>query len=99
MTRGSAEKKGVSKLNRNDIVMLNIGSKATEAKVVAVRDSRVKLRLITSPVCTNIGDKVAIIQRVEQHKPRCHIAWGEITDGRTLHIEPCPTLEADSTNQ
>ncbi|XP_062005550.1 eukaryotic translation initiation factor 2 subunit gamma-like [Rosa rugosa] len=99
MTKGSADKKGLSKLSKNDIVMLNIGSKATEAKVVAVRESMVKLRLITSPVCTNIGDKVAISQRIEQHKPRYLIAWGEITAGRTLDIEPCPTLVADSTNQ
>ncbi|KAL6213523.1 hypothetical protein ACLB2K_012970 [Fragaria x ananassa] len=90
MTKGSAEKKGVSKLSKNDIVMLNIVSKATEARVVAVRTSMVKLLLITSPVCTNIGDKVAISQRVEKHKPRCLIAWGEITAGIPLDIEPCP---------
>ena len=90
MTKGKAEKKGVSKLSKNDIVMLNIGSKATEARVVDVRTSIVKLRLITSPVCTNIGDKVAISQRVEKHKPRCLIAWGEITAGIPLDIEPCP---------
>ncbi|XP_004292463.1 PREDICTED: eukaryotic translation initiation factor 2 subunit 3-like [Fragaria vesca subsp. vesca] len=90
MTKGKAEKKGVSKLSKNDIVMLNIGSKATEARVVDVRTSIVKLRLITSPVCTNIGDKVAISQRVEKQKPWCLIAWGEITSGIPLDIEPCP---------
>jgi hypothetical protein len=46
--------------------MVNIGSTATGAKVVAVKHDAAKLQL-TSPACTEIGEKVAMSRRIEKH--------------------------------
>lgn len=46
--------------------MVNIGSTATGAKVVAVRADAARLSL-TSPACTEIGEKVALSRRIEKH--------------------------------
>lgn len=44
----------------------NLGSTATGAKVVAVKADAAKL-VLTSPACTNIGEKVALSRRIEKH--------------------------------
>lgn len=63
----SGEKQGkVSKLQKSEVLMLNIGSMCTGAKVNAVKSDLAKLQL-TSPVCTRIGEKVALSRRVEKH--------------------------------
>jgi translation initiation factor 2 subunit 3 len=48
------------------IQMVNIGSTATGAKVVAVKADAARLSL-TSPACTEIGEKVALSRRIEKH--------------------------------
>lgn len=56
----------VAKLTKNEILMVNIGSTATGAKVIAVRADAAKLSL-TSPACTEIGEKIALSRRIEKH--------------------------------
>jgi translation initiation factor 2 subunit 3 len=56
----------VAKLAKNEVLMVNIGSTATGAKVVAVKADAAKL-VLTSPACTNIGEKVALSRRIEKH--------------------------------
>jgi translation initiation factor 2 subunit 3 len=56
----------VAKLAKNEVLMVNIGSTATGAKVVAVRADAAKL-VLTSPACTNTGEKVALSRRIEKH--------------------------------
>ena len=56
----------VAKLAKNEVLMVNIGSTATGAKVVAVKADVAKLQL-TSPACTEIGEKVALSRRIEKH--------------------------------
>lgn len=46
--------------------MVNIGSTATGAKVLGVKADAAKLSL-TSPACTEIGEKIAISRRIEKH--------------------------------
>jgi translation initiation factor 2 subunit 3 len=46
--------------------MVNIGSTATGAKVIAVRADAARLSL-TSPACTEIGEKVALSRRIDKH--------------------------------
>lgn len=54
-----AEKQGVANLRKNDILLVNIGSMATGAKVVAVKDNnKAKLQLTNDAVCTNVGDTI-----------------------------------------
>ena len=78
------EKKGkVSKLSKAEVLMLNIGSCCTGARVVAVKGDLAKLQL-TSPVCTKEGEKVALSRRVEKHWRL--IGWGSICAGVKLDL-------------
>lgn len=73
----------VSKLSRNEVLMLNIGSMCTGARVAAVRGDLAKLAL-TSPVCTKAEEKVALSRRVEKHWRL--IGWGQIQTGTPLKL-------------
>lgn len=56
----------VAKLSKNEVLMVNIGSTATGAKVVAAKADVAKLQL-TSPACTQEGEKIALSRRIEKH--------------------------------
>ncbi|KAI6684078.1 hypothetical protein NL676_029991 [Syzygium grande] len=88
-TKGSERQGKVSKLAKGEILMLNIGSMSTGARVVAVKNDLAKLQL-TSPVCTSKGEKIALSCRVEKHWHL--IGWGQIQAGMTLDIPPTPIL-------
>lgn len=78
--RTEGDKKGakVSKLSRNEVLMVNIGSLSTGGRVVAVKADLAKIAL-TTPVCTSIGEKIALSRRVEKHWRL--IGWGQIRNG------------------
>ncbi|KAJ4967482.1 hypothetical protein NE237_019331 [Protea cynaroides] len=86
-TKGTEKQGKVSKLTKGEILMLNIGSMSTGARVVAVKNDLAKLQL-TSPVCTSRGEKVALSRRVEKHWRL--IGWGQIQAGTTLDVPPSP---------
>ncbi|KAK8975237.1 hypothetical protein V6N11_046707 [Hibiscus sabdariffa] len=86
-TKGSERQGKVSKLTKGEILMLNIGSMSTGARVIAVKNDLAKLQL-TSPVCTSKGEKIALSRRVEKHWRL--IGWGQIQAGTTLEVPPCP---------
>ncbi|KAH7856520.1 hypothetical protein Vadar_002432 [Vaccinium darrowii] len=88
-TKGTEKQGKVSKLAKAEILMLNIGSMSTGARVVAVRNDLAKLQL-TSLVCTSRGEKIALSRRVEKHWRL--IGWGQIQTGITLEVPPCPIL-------
>lgn len=46
--------------------MVNIGSLSTGGRVVAVKADLAKV-LLTQPVCTETGEKIALSRRVEKH--------------------------------
>lgn len=46
--------------------MVNIGSLSTGGRVIAVKADLAKVGL-TNPVCTEIGEKIALSRRVEKH--------------------------------
>ncbi len=71
----------VAKLTKNEVLMVNIGSTATGAKVTAVKQDAAKL-VLTSPACTNVGEKVALSRRIEKHWRL--IGWATIASGVTL---------------
>ena len=52
-TQGSEKQGKVAKLSKGEVLMLNIGSMCTGARVVAVKADLAKLQL-TSPVCTKV---------------------------------------------
>lgn len=86
-TKGTEKQGKVTKLTKAEILMLNIGSMSTGARVIAVKTDLAKLQL-TSPVCTSKGEKIALSRRVEKHWRL--IGWGQIQAGTTLDIPPCP---------
>ncbi|CAI0389125.1 unnamed protein product [Linum tenue] len=88
-TKGSEKQGKVSKLVKGEILMLNIGSMSTGARVLAVKNDLAKLQL-TSPVCTSKGEKIALSRRVEKHWRL--IGWGMIQAGATLEVPPSPLL-------
>lgn len=56
----------VAKLAKNEVLMVNIGSNSTGAKVSALKSDAAKL-VLTQPACTKIGEKVALSRRIEKH--------------------------------
>ncbi|KAK1998594.1 initiation factor eIF2 gamma [Colletotrichum falcatum] len=84
----------VTKLIRNEVLMANIGSTATGATVIAIRNDAVKLRL-TSPACTSIGEKVALSRRIEKHWRL--IGWATIAAG--VIVEPSEPMGPSSSKE
>ncbi|KAL4523656.1 hypothetical protein Ndes2437A_g00241 [Nannochloris sp. 'desiccata'] len=82
-TSGEEKQGKVSKLSKNEVLMLNIGSMCTGARVIAVKHDLAKLQL-TSPVCTKEGEKIALSRRVEKHWRL--IGWGQIQKGLVLEL-------------
>lgn len=66
----------VAKLAKNEVLMVNIGSSATGAKVIGVKADVARLAL-TSPACTEEGEKIALSRRIEKHWRL--IGWATIT--------------------
>ena len=56
----------MQKLSKNEILMVNIGSLSNGGRVIAVKADLAKIGL-THPVCTEIGEKIALSRRVEKH--------------------------------
>lgn len=82
--RTEGEKKGtkVQKLSKGEVLMVNIGSLSTGGRVVAVKSDLAKISL-TAPVCTEVGEKIALSRRVEKHWRL--IGWGQIKRGVTIN--------------
>ena len=78
------EKQGkVKKLEKDEILMVNIGSTSTGGRIRAVRADLAKIAL-TAPVCTAEKEKIALSRRVDKHWRL--IGWGEINRG--VVVEP-----------
>jgi translation initiation factor 2 subunit 3 len=78
----------VQKLTKNEVLMVNIGSLSTGGRVSAVKADLAKITL-TQPVCTEVGEKIALSRRVENHWRL--IGWGQIRRGM-IYSRP-PTSE------
>ena len=53
-------------MSRSEVLMVNIGSLSTGGRVSAVKADLAKIAL-TQPVCTEVGEKIALSRRVEKH--------------------------------
>ncbi|XP_076924769.1 eukaryotic translation initiation factor 2 subunit gamma-like [Bidens hawaiensis] len=92
-TEGTEQQATISDLSKAEILMGNIGSMSTGARVLEVKNDKAKKSgvaklQLTSPVCTTKGEKIALSRRVERHWRL--IGWGTIRGGLTLEIPPCP---------
>lgn len=56
----------VSKLVKGELLLINIGSTSTGGRVLSVKADLAKIQL-TTPACTEIGEKVALSRRIEKH--------------------------------
>jgi len=74
----------VKKLATNEMLMVNIGSTAVGGRIVGLKPDQAKIEL-TQPVCTQVGDKVALSRRIEKHWRL--IGWGEIIKGTKFKLE------------
>lgn len=80
-TEGEAKSAKVQKLAKGEVLMVNIGSTSAGGKVHAVKADLAKI-ILTSPVCTEVGEKVALSRRVNKHWRL--IGWGQIRRGATV---------------
>ncbi|KAI8807282.1 P-loop containing nucleoside triphosphate hydrolase protein [Cladochytrium replicatum] len=71
----------VQKLQKNEVLMVNIGSTSTGGRVLSVKADLAKI-LLTSPACTEINEKIALSRRIDKHWRL--IGWGMIKRGSTL---------------
>ncbi|ETV87769.1 eukaryotic translation initiation factor 2 subunit 3 [Aphanomyces astaci] len=73
----------VEKLTKTEVLMINIGSTTSGAKILAMRADLAKI-VLTQPVCTQEGEKIALSRRIDKHWRL--IGWGEIRRGIKIHI-------------
>ena len=71
----------VTKLVKGEVLLINIGSTATGGRVLAVKNDLAKIQL-TTPACTEIGEKVALSRRVDKHWRL--VGWGSVMRGTQL---------------
>lgn len=77
------KKKGdkIKKLEKNEILMVNIGSTSTGARILHVKGDLAKV-VLTAPVCSSEGEKLALSRRVDKHWRL--IGWGKIRKGTKI---------------
>lgn len=80
-TEGDKKAAKVSKLTKNEILMVNIGSLSTGGRIVGCKSDLAKIAL-TNPVCTEEGEKIALSRRIDKHWRL--IGWGKIRRGVTI---------------
>ena len=55
----------MSNFTKNELLLINIGSTSTGGRVLTVKGDPANMQL-TSPACTEVGEKVALSQRIEK---------------------------------
>ena len=93
----------VTKLVKNELLLINIGSTSTGGRVLSVKGDLAKIQL-TSPACTEVDEKVALSRRIEKHwrlvgeclrcdhegllgKLTIHAGWGSVQRGTVLEVD------------
>ncbi|KAM5331889.1 eukaryotic translation initiation factor 2 subunit 3, Y-linked-like [Glossophaga mutica] len=85
---GDTKATKVQKLSKSEVLMVHIGSLSTGGRVCAVKAAFCKI-VLTNPVCTEVGLKIFLSQRVEKH---WHLTdWSQIRRGLTIK----PTVDGD----
>jgi translation initiation factor 2 subunit 3 len=86
-TQEGTKQAKVQKLTKTEVLMVNIGSTATGGKVIKVAEGDLNVARIalTQPVCTEVGEKIALSRRVDKHWRL--IGWGEIRKGSKVLVD------------
>ncbi|PKI85690.1 eukaryotic translation initiation factor 2 subunit gamma [Malassezia vespertilionis] len=74
----------VQKLAKNEVLMVNIGSTSTGGRVMSVKADLAKI-FLTSPACTEVGEKIALSRRIDKHWRL--VGWGSVRRGTQLDVE------------
>lgn len=74
----------VGKLTKNEVLMVNIGSTSTGGRVMSVKADLAKI-FLTSPACTEVGEKIALSRRIDKHWRL--VGWGTVRAGTTIDAE------------
>ena len=56
----------MQKLSKNEVLLVNIGSLSVGGRVLATKADMAKISF-TNPVCTEVGEKIALSRRVDKH--------------------------------
>jgi translation initiation factor 2 subunit 3 len=56
----------IQKLQKNEVLLLNIGSTSSGGRVISVKADLAKI-ILTTPACTEVGEKIALSRRIENH--------------------------------
>lgn len=83
-SQGDDDQVRVGKLTKGEILMVNIGSTSTGGRVTAVKQDLAKIALLY-PVCTKVGERIALSRRVERHWRL--IGWGKIQRGKVFELD------------
>lgn len=81
---GDKKQTKVQKLAKNEVLMVNIGSTSTGGRVMSVKADLAKI-FLTSPACTEIGEKIALSRRVDRHWRL--VGWGTVRAGTTVEVD------------
>jgi translation initiation factor 2 subunit 3 len=76
-----SKKAKVSKLAVGETLFINIGASQCGGRVAALKGGEVTITL-TTPACTDKGEKIAISRRIDGHWRL--IGWGKVKSGGTL---------------
>ncbi|KAJ2082496.1 eukaryotic translation initiation factor 2 subunit gamma [Coemansia sp. RSA 988] len=74
----------ISKLSKNEGLLVNIGSNAVGARVVGVKESLAKL-VLTKATCAENGESIALSRRIDRHWRL--IGWAKIVKGKSIKLE------------
>ena len=64
--KDSGKQSKVQRLGKGEVLMVNIGSTSSGGRVLAVKHDLAKI-VLTSPVCTEVNEKIALSRRIEKH--------------------------------
>lgn len=82
--RDDAANTKVAKLDRGEMLMVNIGSTSTGGRVLGVAKDIAKLQLM-QPVCTEKNQNIALSRKIDKHWRL--IGWGTVIDGTKFSTE------------
>ncbi|KAJ7088134.1 elongation factor Tu GTP binding domain-containing protein [Mycena epipterygia] len=74
----------VARLLKEERLLVNIGSTSTGGRVLSVKAGLAKIQL-TSPACTEIGEKIALSRRIDKHWRL--VGWGSVQRGTVLEVD------------
>ncbi|KAJ2723335.1 eukaryotic translation initiation factor 2 subunit gamma [Coemansia sp. Benny D115] len=73
----------ITKLSKGEILRVNVGASGVQARVTGVKSDLAKLTL-TTPLCTEKGDNIAISRRIDKNWRL--IGWAKIIKGKAVEV-------------